>query len=241
MDRLCHLEDRDSYHRLQVTAEIPVKIRIKNLYGNEEMIKGRADWALGYGANKTDTGALLIVAEAKPYASAAVGLPQLLVYMAAVFEARKDRINQSVFGMLSDSRAFSFAFLDDQKKLFTTKWFIWTVEESTIIGYLDMMLLSAIESSPHTTPQKHQNRTLLLYPKILGNKWQFGEAMEEDYGKEKEEGKVEEEEEEEGEDDDKVVDVVKLDGRLILKRSTQLTKAREEEKQVDSLYDWVTH
>ena len=82
MDRLRHLEDRDAHHRLQVSAEVPVSIRIRDVYGNSEIVKGRADWALGYGTEKSDTGAILLIVEAKPYESAAVGMPQLLVCMA---------------------------------------------------------------------------------------------------------------------------------------------------------------
>ena len=93
MDRLRHLEDKDAHKRLQVSAEVPMSIRIKDTYGNNEMVKGRADWAIGYGTEKSDTGAILLVVEAKPYESAAVGMPQLLVYMAAVHEARVNRIN----------------------------------------------------------------------------------------------------------------------------------------------------
>ncbi|KAL2058435.1 hypothetical protein ABVK25_001163 [Lepraria finkii] len=104
MDRLRQLEDRDTHHRLQVSAEVPVAIRVKDIYGNDQMVKGRADWALGYGADKSETGAILLIVEAKPYESAPIGMPQLLVYMAAVHKARQNRVNKSVFGMVSDSK-----------------------------------------------------------------------------------------------------------------------------------------
>ncbi|KAK3168180.1 hypothetical protein OEA41_004626 [Lepraria neglecta] len=35
MDRLRQLEDRDAYRRLQVSAEVPVAIRVKDIYGND--------------------------------------------------------------------------------------------------------------------------------------------------------------------------------------------------------------
>lgn len=75
---------------------------------------------MGYGTNKLNTGAILLVVEAKPYESATVGMPQLLVYIATVHEARKDRVNKSVFGILSNCKEFHFAFLDENKKLFVT-------------------------------------------------------------------------------------------------------------------------
>lgn len=68
--------------------------------GSYQCIDGRADWALGYCANRSDTGAILLVVEAKPHRSPAVGEPQLLAYVAAVHKARQKRVNRSVFGML---------------------------------------------------------------------------------------------------------------------------------------------
>ena len=209
MDRLRQLEDRDAYHRLQVSAKVPVSIRVKNIYGVDELIKGRADWALGYGIDKSDTGAILLVVEAKPYQSATVGMPQLLVYMAGVYEARArlDRVNKSVFGMVSDSKEFRFSLLNEKKKFFTTQPFTWMMEQSTIIAYIDMMLINAIESSPHTTPQKKENKTILRYPKFLESKWEFGTDSE---------GEVEDEEED---DDDNMVDVLNIGGRMVLRPS----------------------
>ena len=213
MDRLRQLEDRDTYHRLQVSAEVPVAIRVKDIYGNNEMIKGRADWALGYGADKSDTGAILLIVEAKPYESAPVGMPQLLVYMAAVHKARQNRVNKSVFGMVSDSKEFRFAFLDEKKKLFTTRPFTWIIEQSIIIAYIDMMLINAIESSPNITPQKTNNRTIYKYPEFLGRQWKFGYESD-DRGAEGEE--------EEEEDDDDMVDVFNLNGRVTMRHRGRL-------------------
>lgn len=212
MDRLRHLEDRDAHHRLQVSAEVPVSIRIKDVYGNNEIVKGRADWALGYGTEKSDTGAILLIVEAKPYESAAVGMPQLLVYMAGVYEARarQDRVNKSVFGMLSDSKEFRFSFLNEKKKFFTTRPYTWVTEQSTIIAYIDMMLINAIESSPHTTPQKKNNRTIHKYPEFLERQWRFGT--------ESDDGGIENEEEEDDDDDD-MVDVLNIGGRVVMRTS----------------------
>lgn len=37
IDRLRHLEDRDTFHRLKLCAEVPVSIRMKGTYGNNEI------------------------------------------------------------------------------------------------------------------------------------------------------------------------------------------------------------
>ena len=219
MDRLRQSKDRDAqHHRLQVSADVPVAIRVKDIHGNYEMIKGKADWALGYGALKGDTGAILLIVEAKPYESAAIGMPQLLVFMAAVHKARQDRVNQSVFGMLSDSKEFRFAFLDEKKKVLTTRPFTWSIEQSTIIAHIDMMLINAIESSPHTTPQKINNRTTYKYPEFLGGQRRFGDELDD-------EGVEENEEEEEEDEDDDVVDVVNVGGHVTMKHYGRLRSA----------------
>lgn len=190
-----------------MSAEVPISIQVKDIYGNKEIIKGRADWALGYGTDKLNTGAILLIVEAKPYESAAVGMPQLLVYMVAVYEARKDRINKSVFGMLSDCKEFRFAFLDENKKLFVTELFAWVTKQSTIIAYLDMVLINAIESSPHITPQEENNRSILKYSDSLERQWRFGPQLD-DRGTE-----------DNKEDDYDMVDVVDIGGRVVLRAS----------------------
>lgn len=91
------MEDKDSHCRLQASTEVPVTIRTQNIYGNIEMVNGRADWALGCGSDKDDIRAILLVVEAKPYEPAPVGMPQLLIYMVAVQEARQNRINKINF------------------------------------------------------------------------------------------------------------------------------------------------
>lgn len=197
-----------------MSAEVPVSIRVKDKFGNDELVKGRADWALGYGTTKNDTGAILLVVEAKPFDSAPVGMPQLLVYMAAVQDARKHRINRSVFGMLSDSNEFRFSFLDENGKLFVSELLMWATRQDMIIAYIDMMLISAIESSPHTTPQKKNNRTIFSYRKALGRKWRFGDDADDE--------KTEDEEEESQEDDGWAV--VKIGDRLVMRRTGQFER-----------------
>ncbi len=47
-------------------------------------------------------------------------------------------------------------------------------DQSTILSYIDAILLDAIESSPHTTPTKAGNTTLLNYQRYLKARWRFG-------------------------------------------------------------------
>lgn len=194
MERLKRLKDQDAGCHLQVSAEVPVSIRIKDIYGNTESIKARADWALGYGPSKSETGAILLVVEAKPLEPAPVGMPQLLVCMAAVQDARPNRINRkSVFGMLTDSHEFRFAYLDQDRKFFRSEWFMWAKRQDKILAYIDMMLISAIESSPQTPPPQRNNRTIYHHSDIEDWEWRFGDEADDET--------VEEQNEEEDQED----------------------------------------
>jgi hypothetical protein len=183
---------------------VPVSVDTEDEFGKPELIKGRADWVLGYGTSKANTGSILMVVEAKPHGSASIGLAQMMVYMAAVYDARLGPTNNAVFGMLSDGSEFRFAFLDSNKKFHESRPFRWRSEQQQIISYIDQMLLDAIQSSPHTTPNKDQNKTLLRYRKYLESKWAFGKD-------------AEAEAEAEGEDEDDIVDVVKIGRDIVLR------------------------
>ena len=125
-------------------------------------------------------GSVVIIVEAKERGNASVGMPQMLVYMAAVQEARVGHTNTSVFGMLSDSTNFEFAFLDSDKKFYVSPPLRWVYSQQTILSYFDTMLLNAIQSSPHTTPTKTQNNTLPKYRRYSHDKWAFGEDSEDE-------------------------------------------------------------
>ena len=207
IDRLQKLEEQDAHRHLLLSAEVQVSVKVKDPDEKDEIIKGRADWALGYGRNKNDTGSILIVVEAKGSGKAFVGLPQLIVYMAAVFESRRGRTKNTVFGMLADSGVFQFAFLDHNKKLFLSNVFMWAGQKSTILTYIDTILLDAIKSSPHTTPTKARNTSLRNYPFYLKGPWKFGEDSDS------------ETDEEAGDDD--FVDVIRDKDRIVLRSTSQ--------------------
>jgi len=177
VDRLHHLDDEDTFRQLRLSAEVPVSVLIC-VDGKHELVKGRADWALGYGKDKTNTGSILVVVEAKPHQQASVGLPRMLVYMAAIQEARRGYANNVVFGMVSDSREFRFAYLDLDKEFHDSRPLMWSIDKQVIISYIDAMLLDAIQSSPHTTTTKVHNKCLRKYRQYVGGRWAFGRHAE---------------------------------------------------------------
>ncbi len=180
LDRLSKLRDQDASNLLRLKPEVPISVTIDGVNSTKEIIQGRMDWALNYETQRTTPGSILIIWEAKRVGYALTGLPQLLVYMAGVLESRRNRTNQSVFGVLSDSGTFVFAFLDREKKFYTSLPYKWPMQQSTILSYIDAILLDAIESSPHTTPTKAGNTTLLNYQRYLKERWTFGNEPEDE-------------------------------------------------------------
>jgi hypothetical protein len=168
LDRLESLQDQYGYYLLQLDPEVNISVTTDN---TKEIIQGRMDWALNYDAKKS--GSILVGLTAS-------GLPQLLVCMAGVLQSRRDRINQTVWGMLSDSGTFQFAFLDDKKKFYTSDPYRWVTYQSTILAYIDAILFDAIQSSPHTTPTKTENTTLRNYQRYLKTRWRFGGELEDE-------------------------------------------------------------
>ena len=81
------------------------------------------------------------------------------------------------------------------------------------VTFIDMMLITAIKSSPHTAPQKANDQAIHKYPEFTGRQWRFGH--ESDDG---EEEKEEEEDDDDDDDDDEAVDVVITRGRLTMKQ-----------------------
>ncbi|KAK3176899.1 hypothetical protein OEA41_008225 [Lepraria neglecta] len=206
VDRLNQLKDMDASRRLLLSAEVPVSMKYVDERSKPILLRGRADWALGYGTDKRNTGSLLIIVETKPAGSASVGMPQMLVYMAAIQDARQDQTNKTVFGMLSDGTNYTFACLDNNKRLLISRIFQWLFDRQTILRHIDRILLDAIQSSPHTTPVKLNNPNIYGYKRHLRGSWNFGEDSDD--------------REEEGDEDDEegdLVDVVERNGHIFLR------------------------
>src|SRR6266498_697544 len=129
LDRLQKLPDQDAHHRLRLKPEVPISVTIDGTDGTPEIVQGRMDWALNYETRRATPGSILIIWEAKKVGFALTGLPQLLVYMTAVLESRRNRTNQSVFGVFSDSGTYVFAFLDREKKFYISLPYKWPMQQ----------------------------------------------------------------------------------------------------------------
>lgn len=183
--RLEELTDDSANHRLQVAAEVDVSVNIRNLKGLESsnsdapaVIRGRADWMLGYGLTKKCLDSMLVIIEAKRYGASASAIPQLMCYLVGVQDARQKagKENSHVFGLMSDSREFRFALLNERRQMFLSDPLVWKSHAPKVVAFLDHILQKAIESSPHTTPVKKDNRQLLNYNRHLSSSFRFGDG-----------------------------------------------------------------
>lgn len=206
LDRLNALQDQTAHKRLLLGTEVNIAIEADD-DGKPIIIRGRADWAIGYGSSTSNTGNLLIIAEAKRYGSASVGIPQLLIYMAAAQDDRSERLNKTIWGILSDGREFYFLCLTENRKLLRSRVLEWRFDSSDILRHIDTILRDAIQSSPHTTPQKTNNSALRSYGRYLAGSWRFGVGSKDELS-----------EVDEGEFD--LVDIVNRDGHLILREKS---------------------
>ncbi|KAH0553121.1 hypothetical protein GP486_006691 [Trichoglossum hirsutum] len=180
--RLEHLKDTGANKHLYVTAEVDIQTRARDpkavdpSSSNNVIIKGRADWAIGYAVSKTSLSSKFIIMEAKRDGESSKGIPQLMCYLAGVQDARvaESKTNQQVFGVLTDSREFRFAFLNERRQMFLSVPLLWVSDAPRIVAFLDHILQKAIESSPHTTPSKFKNAQLLNYTRHLRKSFEYG-------------------------------------------------------------------
>ncbi|KAH0541388.1 hypothetical protein FGG08_004152 [Glutinoglossum americanum] len=183
--RLEHLADDGTNHHLKVAAEVEVHTKARQPDAVElsgiimtATIRGRADWMLGYALTKKNLDGMLVVVEAKRDAATSKAIPQMMSYLAGVQDARAEtgEQNHQVFGIMTDSSEFRFAFLNENRQMFLSNTLFWRTHATKIVAFLDYILQKAIESSPHTMPVKKGNHQLLNYPRHLPNSFSFGET-----------------------------------------------------------------
>ncbi|KAI9768479.1 MAG: hypothetical protein M1840_004889 [Geoglossum simile] len=146
-DRLLALDDRNANKSLQVATEVDIRAELVD-------DKRKHMYKAGYD--------ILIVVEAKKDGDCASAIPQTLCYLAGVQNARKQagKVNTTVFGIMADTLEYRFVLLDHQRTAFVSRPLSWLMERDRIVAFVDHIFQSAIESSPHTTPVKFNNRQI---------------------------------------------------------------------------------
>lgn len=91
VDRLNQLQDMNVFPRLPLSAEVPMSMTYVDERGKDVHLKGRADWALGYGTDRRNTESMLIIVQAKAAANSSVGIPQASASLHGSHESCKKR------------------------------------------------------------------------------------------------------------------------------------------------------
>jgi hypothetical protein len=81
-----------------------------------------------------------------------------------------------VFGLITDSEEYRFAWLDENRNLFVSEIYLWVTKKVKIIQWIDRILRDSIEGSPHTTPVKTANTAIYTYRSHLNRGYQFGDT-----------------------------------------------------------------
>ena len=152
INRVGQVKEKDKPSSLQYSVKVPVSLYVKDNSDNDEIIKGEADWVIGYGADKACIGSIFVVIDTEPLQNTLIAMNQLLVCMAAAQNARRSLVD--VHGMVSDGENYEFACLDKNKILRTSAPYQWFVDQARIITYIDNILMAALESRPHPSPTK---------------------------------------------------------------------------------------
>jgi len=173
-DRLELLDDSFAAKHLKVVAEVPMQVSTKD----SRKISGRADWTLGYMDEKDKLQEMLVVIEAKSRGILGAAIPQLLIYLAGIQDARAtaEKVNTAVFGMATDADQFIFAILQGDRKAYVSKPVDWLEETDLVVSFLDSILQNAIESSPHTTPIRTKNKTIKKFEESLTTTYAFDDS-----------------------------------------------------------------
>ncbi|PGH28551.1 hypothetical protein GX50_08712 [[Emmonsia] crescens] len=173
-DRLEKLDDAASRKRLRIVPEAIMEFSTET--GSiRKKISGCCDWALGYMDDKSKLQEMLIVVEAKSPGNLGTALPQLITYLASVQATRvaSNKTNKVVFGLVTDSSQFQFAVLRESKKVFLSKYLDWWTEKTAVVAFLDHILRDAIESSPHTTSIRFDNKRIGKFNESLSRTHDF--------------------------------------------------------------------
>ncbi|KAA8643587.1 hypothetical protein EYZ11_009491 [Aspergillus tanneri] len=175
-DRLELLDDTAAAKQLKVVAEVQMDV-LAEYRSIHTRISGRADWTLGYMDEKDNLQEMLVVIEAKARGNIVAALPQLLIYLAGIQDARSmaKKTNKTVFGVATDSDQFIFAILKENRNAFVSKALDWLEEKELIVSFLDNILQDAIESSPHTTRVRIGNKKIKQFEQALGKTYMFGD------------------------------------------------------------------
>ena len=175
--RLGHLEAEFSARKVSLAFEVSLTAYGEDKYDKSIRVKGRSDWTIRYGDRRKKSDIRLLAVKTKGERATFIGMPQLIIYMTVVHQARRKskKENTTIYGILSDGVNWWFAILTHQGKLHLTyRALVLFGEENLVLNYVDQILLHAIRSSEHTTLVKDDDKIIRYHNRFLRKTWNLG-------------------------------------------------------------------
>jgi len=143
---------------IRVFPEMALSVRVAK-GGQEWLVSGIADWALGYGERSVlEDGTVMIAVEAKRTENIGHAKAQLLAYLATIRQLRiqANKTNVMTQGFYSDGQEYTFVCIrNDGSVMFSMTYnLLHRGKLKTVFNFLLSMLDTAAKSSPHTSPTK---------------------------------------------------------------------------------------
>jgi hypothetical protein len=142
----------------QIKAKDPKALDLSD--PSRVIIRGRADWAVGYALSKKILSSNLVIIQVQRDGRSSAGIAQSMCYLTGAQDAwtAEDTTNRPVFGILTDSIEFQFKLLNANWQLFLFDPRCWRSNAS-----INCILHKAIKSSPQTPLSSYRNRELSSY------------------------------------------------------------------------------
>jgi hypothetical protein len=143
---------------IKVFTEMSLSVRVGR-GGQEWIVSGIADWALGYGDRAVlEDGAVLLAVEAKQEGRVSNAEAQLLAYLATIRQLRIQANKKNVMtqGFFSDGEKYSFMCIRNNGTVMKSRQYDLFLDGDlkSVFNFLLGMLITAAESSPNTSPTK---------------------------------------------------------------------------------------
>jgi len=127
--------------------------------GQEWLVSGIADWAIGYGDRAVlEDGTVLLAIEAKRKENVSNAEVQLLVYLATIRQLRIQANKKNVMtqGFFSDGEVYRFICICNNGTVMKSRHYDIPLNRhlKSVFNFLLSMLITAAESSPNTSPTK---------------------------------------------------------------------------------------
>jgi hypothetical protein len=127
--------------------------------GQEWLVSGIADWAMGYGDRAVlEDGIVLLAINAKRKENVSNAEAQLLAYLATIRQLRIQANKKNVMtqGFFSDGEIYRFMCIRNNGTVMKSRHYDISLNKhlKPVFNFLLNMLITAVESSPNTSPTK---------------------------------------------------------------------------------------